>query len=75
MLELQPNGPIKDRIILVDVSMQVGESQSLAIVGESGSLPTKGLAQLPERSWICSQYSWPRRGSVPAVLSLPLCGR
>ena len=38
MLELQHlTVQSKDRIILEDVSMQVGESQSLAIVGESGS--------------------------------------
>ena len=64
MLELQHlTVQSKDRIILEDVSMQVGESQSLAIVGESGSGKStllKVLLGLPLRDlWIAKgQYSW-----------------
>ena len=64
MLELQHlTVQSKDRIILEDVSIQVGESQSLAIVGESGSGKStllKVLLGLPLRDlWIAKgQYSW-----------------
>ena len=64
MLELQHlTVQSKDRIILEDVSFQLGESQSLAIVGESGSGKStllKVLLGLPLRDlWIAKgQYRW-----------------
>lgn len=64
MLELQHlTVQSKDRIILEDVSFQLGEFQSLAIVGESGSGKStllKVLLGLPLRDlWIAKgQYRW-----------------
>ena len=64
MLELQHlTVQSKDRIILEDVSFQLGEFQSLAIVGESGrgqSTLLKVLLGLPLRDlWIAKgQYRW-----------------
>ena len=64
MLELQHlTVQSKDRIILEDVSFQLGEFQSLAIVGESGSGKStllKVLLGLPLRDlWIVKgQYRW-----------------
>lgn len=64
MLELQHlTVQSKDRIILEDVSFQLGEFQSLAIVGESGSGKStllKVLLGLPLRDlWIAKgQYLW-----------------
>ena len=75
MLELQHlTVHSKDRIILEDVSMQIGESQSLAIVGESGSGKStllKVLLGLPLRDlWIAKgQYSW--RGEEVSYQSSP----
>ena len=64
MLEIQHlTVQSKDRIILEDVSFQIGESQSLAIVGESGSGKStllKVLLGLPLRDLRITkgQYSW-----------------
>ena len=64
MLELQHlTVQSKDRIILEDVSFQLGEFQSLAIVGESGSGKStllKVLLGLPLRDLRITkgQYSW-----------------
>ena len=64
MLELQHlTVQSKDRIILEDISFQLGEFQSLAIVGESGSGKStllKVLLGLPLRDlWIAKgQYRW-----------------
>ena len=75
MLELQHlTVQSKDRIILEDVSFQLGEFQSLAIVGESGSGKStllKVLLGLPLRDlWIAKgQYSW--RGEEVSQQSSP----
>lgn len=75
MLELQHlTVQSRDRIILEDVSFQLGEFQSLAIVGESGSGKStllKVLLGLPLRDlWIAKgQYSW--QGKVQPQQSSP----
>lgn len=80
MLELQHlTVQSKDRIILEDVSFQLGEFQSLAIVGESGSGKStllKVLLGLPLRDlWIAKgQYRWQGEEQLQQASSFSFVG-